>query len=78
MPAMVTRRDGKSVLKGWLVEFGRTVGRLLDPHLRSGSEVERASGADRWPLRKTLLYLIGISLLIWAATIVVIRFLFGR
>jgi len=75
---MATRRDGKSVLKGWLVECSRAVGRLLDPHLRSSSEMERVSGADRWPLRKTLLYVGGISLVIWAVTFVVFRFLFGR
>jgi hypothetical protein len=75
---MVIRQGGKSAVKGWLVQCGHAVARLLDPHLHSGSEVEDRSGADRWPLRKTLLYVVGISLVIWAVTFVVFRFLFGH
>jgi len=67
----------KFAVKGRLVEIANRLARFLDPGLSSKSQTEQISGEEQWPLRKTLLFVLGISLALWAASYVVFRFLLG-
>ena len=51
---------------GGLIKEANTLAQLLDPHLRSGSEADNAAGEERRYPRKSLLLVIGGSLVIWA------------
>jgi len=75
---MAKPQDGKSALGAWLTEIASAVVRLLDPHLRSGTDPENTSREERWSLRKTLFYVFGISLALWGIVYLAFRRLFNR
>jgi len=62
-------------VKHGLIEAGTRLGKLLDPHLHAPTE--NVAKEEIWPLRKTLLFVVGVSLLLWAAVFAVFRFLLG-
>jgi len=72
---MAKLEEERFAVKGGLVEVADTLGRLLDPHLRSRSQVENVAKEESWPLRKTFFFVGGISLVLWAATFAILRFL---
>jgi hypothetical protein len=74
---MAKLEQGKFASKRGLVEGANTLARLLDPHLQSRSKVENVAKEERWPLRKTFLFVGSISLVLWATIFAVIRFLLG-
>ena len=61
-------RSGFVRLTNKLVEF-------LDPHLRSRSDAEKITGNQRWNLRKILFFVVGASLVLWAAVAAVVWFI---
>ncbi len=63
----------KFAAKAWLVAIANGLARLLNPHLPS--KVENASKEEYWPLRQTILFVVGVSLVLWAVGYVVFRFL---
>lgn len=63
----------KFAAKAWLVAIANKLAKLLDPHLPS--KVEYASEEEHWPLRQTILFVVGVSLVLWAMGYVVFRFL---
>jgi hypothetical protein len=57
------------------IEAANTLGRLIDPRLHS--PVENVANEDGWSIRKTFLFVLGISFVLWAATFAGFLFLYG-
>jgi hypothetical protein len=65
-----------SVLKRVTVDMADTLADFLNPHLESRSPVENSAEDESWPLRKTFLFVVGISLVLWALIFAVLQMLF--
>jgi hypothetical protein len=70
---MVKPDDGKSALGARLAEIASAVVGFLDPHLRPHADAGKASGEEPWPLRRTIFYVVCISLLLWGIAYLVFR-----
>ena len=69
---MKEREDAQSEFAGGLDQFAR----FLDPHLSAPVEVRESFSAERWPVLKSLIFIFGTSIAIWAAVIALIYYLF--
>ena len=74
---MAKSKQQKLVITDGMAEFGDAVARLLDPHLQSGLE-ENVGRAEPWPLRKTILYVVGTAVVLWAMIAAAFWLLFIR
>jgi hypothetical protein len=74
---MAKSKQLKLLVKDELTEAVNTFADLLDPHLQSGRE-ENVAREERWPLRKTVLYVGGASVILWGLIVAIFWFLFIR
>lgn len=68
----------KDAVRGRLAELITFIAKLFDPHLVLPSEEGNAPKEARWAVRKAYLFIIGISLVLWALGYAVVYFLFDR
>jgi hypothetical protein len=62
----------KSTVKAWLGALVDWFADLLDINFQSRTGTRRK--VERWSLRKAIFYIVGVSLAIWGATFLVVRF----
>ena len=70
---MAKPNQAKFAVTAWLVAIADRLAKLLD--LRLASKMENSSEEEQWPLRQTLLFVVGISLIVWGGCYAVFRFL---
>ena len=59
-------------LKDWFVQGAHKLVEFLDPHLRSSSDVDKVNNRQHWHSRKIVFFVIGVSLVLWAAAAVIV------
>jgi len=71
---MAKSQQDRFAVKRGPIEAANALGRLLDPHLASPVEIAKE---ESWPVRKTFLFVLGISFVLWAVTFTSFILLFG-
>ena len=61
-----------------LADVADTLAPFLDPHLGARSQLRNDGKGEHWPLHRTILFAVSVSLVLWAVTAVVLRLVFGR
>ena len=72
---MAKSQQDRFAVKRGPIEAANRLARLLDPHLHL--PVELVAKEESWSVRKTFLFVLGISFVLWAATFAGFLFLFG-
>jgi hypothetical protein len=67
----------KPASKADLSGLANALARLLDPYRPSSLDADNMAEEGPWPIRKAFLYVLGISVVLWAATFAGFLLLFG-